>query len=304
MGRLARLAAPLLCAALVSGCDMLAIGYGQVDTYVAWKADEYFDLDSRQKQEFRSRLDRLHAWHRYNQLPDYATFLRAAGGRVQKGLSVEDANWVAGGIEERYRVLVKRGADDAAAVLMSITPAQLEGLQKRWDKDNRRYAREHKVNGTLEEQREARTERELKRIKEWVGDLPPEQEKKIAALAHDLPLAPKLRYEDRLRRQREFVALMGQRGTDAKQFANRLGQWLLNWEEGRNPEYQRYFTEWRRKQAEFYVAVERTLTPPQRASLLRRVNRYADDFTQLAQRPEAAASAGASRKTEGVRNSP
>lgn len=290
MRRLVRLAVPLLCLALLSGCNLLSLGYGQMDTYAAWMADEYFDLDSRQKQDFRARLDRLHDWHRYEQLPDYAAFLRAAGARVQKGLNHEDALWVAQGIEDRYRVVVRRGADDAAAVLMTITPAQLESLQRRWNKDNSRYAREHRVNGTLEEQRQARTERELKRIQEWVGDLNPEQERKITALANALPLAPKLRYEDRLRRQREFMQLMGQRGSDVRQFADRLRHWLANWEERRNPEYQRYFTDWRRKQTEFYVAVERTLTPQQRTGLLRRVQRYADDFTQLAQRPEAAAS--------------
>jgi len=286
---LARLAVPVLSLALLSGCSLLSVGYSQIDTYAGWKADEYFDLDSRQKQEFRTRFDRLHEWHRYQQLPDYAAFLGSAGGRIQKGVTHEDTMWIAQGIEERYRVLVRRGSDDAAALLVTITPAQLEALQRRWEKDNARYVREYRVNGTVEEQRQARTERELKRVREWVGDLPPEQEKKIASLAHDLPLAPKLRYEDRLRRQREFLQLMEQRSGDARQFSSRLNHWLLNWEEGRSPEYQRFFTDWRLKQTEFYVAVERTLTPQQRTSLLLRVQRYADDFTRLARRPEAQA---------------
>jgi hypothetical protein len=283
MRGLARLVAPAFCAALLSGCNMLSVGYGHIDTYASWMADEYFDLDPQQKQDFRSRFDRLHEWHRTEQLPNYASFLGSTKGRIQKGITVEDGKWIAQGIEERYQTMVNRGANDAAAVLMTITPAQLEALQRKWDKENARYRREHKVGGTAAEQREARTERELKRIKEWTGDLAPEQEKKIAALANDLPLAPKQRYEDRLRRQREFMQLMATRG-DAKQFPERLRQYLLNWEQGRTPEFQRFMTEWRQKQIEFYVEVERALTPQQRTTLVRRVERYAQDFTQLAQK--------------------
>lgn len=281
---LTRVVAPALCAALLAGCNLLSVGYGHVDTYAAWQADEYFDLDPQQKQEFRARFDRLHQWHRTEQLRDYATFLGSASARVQKGLILDDALWITQGVEDRYRALVRRGAGDAAAILMTITPAQLESLQKRWAKDNARYVREHRVNGTVEEQRQARTQRELKRMKEWVGELNDEQEKKVAALAAELPLAPRLRYEDRLRRQREFLQLMAGRGGDARQFEDRLRHWLLNWEERRSPEFQRNFADWRRKQAEFYVEAARLMTPQQRTTLVNRVERYASDFTQLAQR--------------------
>ena len=283
MRGLARLA-PVLGLVLLSGCNMIGIGYGHIDTWASWQADEYFALDPQQKQDFRARFDRLHEWHRTEQLPNYAAFLNATNSRIKKGLTNEDAAWVAQGVEERYRVLVRRGVDDAAAVLMTITPAQIESLQKRWEKDNARYVREHRVNGSPAEQRQARTERELKRVKEWVGELDPEQEKKIAALAEDLPLGPKMRYDDRLRRQREFLKLMASRGTDTRQFADRLRSYLINWEEGRSPEFHKFMNEWRRKQTEFYVAVGDTLTPAQRTALVRRVDRFANDFTQLAQR--------------------
>lgn len=281
---LARVTAPALSLALLAGCNMLSVGYGHIDTYAAWQAAEYFDLDAAQRQDFKARFDRLHEWHRTEQLPDYAKFLGSSGARIRDGVTNGDGEWIARGIEDRYRALVRRGADDAAAILMTITPAQMEALQRRWNKDNARYVREHKVNGTVAEQRQARTERELKRVKEWVGELTAEQEKKIEALTADLPLAPRLRYEDRLRRQREFVQLMASRGTDQRQFAERLRHWLANWEEGRSPEFARFATEWRRRQVEFYVEASRLLTPQQRTVLVNRVERYASDFTQLAQR--------------------
>jgi hypothetical protein len=272
-----------LCLALISGCTLLRLGYGQLDTFAEWTADEYFDLDADQKQEFRERFRRLHAWHRHEQLPDYAGFLNSVSRQVREGLSREDAERIARGLEERYRLLIRQSADDAAAMLMTVTPAQLEALQRKWKKDNARFLRENRVTGSPEEQQQARAERELKRIEDWVGRLDAEQTRKINAMVREMPLAPRLRYEDRLRRQREFTQLMGQRG-DARQFAARLRHFLLNWEEGRNPEYQRVAADWRQKQTEFYLEVAQMLTPQQRATLLNRIQRYSDDFTQLAQR--------------------
>ena len=56
--------------AFFSGCTMMRLGYGHLDTFAASMADEYFELDPNQKQEFTTRFERLHQWHRRVQLPD------------------------------------------------------------------------------------------------------------------------------------------------------------------------------------------------------------------------------------------
>ena len=283
LSRLVALLAIVVGLTATAGCTLLRMGYGQLDLFAEWTASEYFDLGPQQKDEFRARFARLHAWHRYEQLPDYARFLDAAAGRVRHGLTQDDAMWIANGVEERYRALLRRSANDAAALLMTVTPAQLEALQRKWTKENARFAREHRVKGSPEEQHRARVERELKRIEEWTGGLNAEQERKIAALAREVPLAPRLRYEDRLRRQREFLELMTER-RDGREFASRLQHFLLNWEEGRDPEFRDAYAAWKPRQAAFYREVIGLLTPEQRETLLRRMRRYSEDFTQLAQR--------------------
>ena len=127
--------------AMLAGCSMVRIGYPQLDTIAVWTADEYFDLDPEQKQEFRRRFERFHEWHRYEQLPDYAVFLAETKARLQKDLTRDDALWVTEGVRARYRTFVMYAADDAAAMLMSVTPAQLDTLQNQWEKLNRRFGR-------------------------------------------------------------------------------------------------------------------------------------------------------------------
>lgn len=273
------------CLAMLGGCTMLRLGYGQLDTFAAWTANDYFDLDSHQQQEFRTRFDHLHDWHRYEQLPEYAVFLNTAKSKVQKGLVREDVVWFSQGIRDRYRTLATRASDDAAAILATITPEQLNALQKRWEKDNQKFISEHKLESGTEEQRRARARRMLKQVETWVGDLSPEQEEKIAAMTGKLPGTEQLRHADRVRRQRELLKLMEQRASP--QFPARLQHWLANWEEGRPREQDKLMQEGLARRYDLYLAVERMLTPQQHATLMRRLQSYADDFTRLSQRSGA-----------------
>ena len=121
-------ASALLLALLLSGlggCSMLGLGYGQLDTFAAWTANDYFEMAPDQRQEFSRRFDRLHDWHRYEQLPDYVAFLTATRVKLHDGIKRDDVLWVIEGLKTRYRTVVTRGADDAAAMLMTVTEPPL-----------------------------------------------------------------------------------------------------------------------------------------------------------------------------------
>jgi hypothetical protein len=78
---------------------------------------------------------------------------------------------------------------------------------------------------------------------------------------------------------------------DAGRFAARLRSFLSNWEEGRDPGYDRLFNEWTQRQADLYAAVYGILLPHQREAVAERIQVYINDFTYLAQRPAAQATA-------------
>jgi hypothetical protein len=291
MSALARAGVLALALATLAGCSMVRIGYPQLDTIVVWLADDYFDLDAQQKQDLRERFTRFQTWHRYEQLPEYAAFLTETKARLARGFTREDALWVGEGIRTRYRAIIHFGADDMAALLLTITPQQLDHLKAHWDGVNRRFAREFRVEASVEEQRRAAGRRALSRIRDWVGHLDDAQEQQILAWAAELPLVHEPRHQDRMRRQREFLQLMAQRD-DRARFAAGMRQFLLDWEGGRNPEYDRLFKEWTNRQADLYAAVYRILLPHQRVAVADRVQDYINDFTQLARRPAAQAAAG------------
>jgi hypothetical protein len=271
---------PILLAVL-AGCSMVRLGYGQLDTIAAWRAEQYFDLDSAQKEDFLRRFRPLHDWHRREQLPDYAAFLDQFGARVQKGLASADVHWLVSGVRARYAAIAERGANDAAALLTTVTPAQLEALQRRFDRDNRSFIREHRLDSGPEERQRARVRRALAQLRDWVGTLAPEQERRIEAMARALPEIEPLRHEERMRRQREFLELMRQRA-DAKAFETALRRWLIDWESDRPPEHRRVFDESWKQRAEFYAAVDRMLTREQREHFISRLQAHSQDFRRLA----------------------
>jgi hypothetical protein len=278
----------LLLIALLAGCSGLKIGYRNADTLLAWRAHDYFDLNPMQRHDFEARIKRLLAWHRYEQLPEYSVFLTTLSNRIRPGLKPEDVVWLVDGFKERYRAVVNHGIDDAAEILATLAPEQMTALQKEWDKDNRKFVREREINGSPADRKRERLKRMLSQIEDWTGSLTYDQEQKIAALLEPQPLINHLRHQDRLRRQKEFLELLTLRASK-QEFKTALHAWLLDWEHGRNPEYEKLAATVYDQRIHFYVTVDKLLTPGQRRIALGRLQDYADDCKTLSAKPAKAA---------------
>ena len=78
----------VLLAAALSGCSMLQIGYGQLDTILFRWLDRYVAFDDAQSLRARTALDDALAWHRRTQLPDYVQQIGRASCRERVCLYV------------------------------------------------------------------------------------------------------------------------------------------------------------------------------------------------------------------------
>jgi hypothetical protein len=265
---------------LLAGCSAVRIVYNQADTILPWIADDYFDLEAAQRQDFDARLDPLLKWHRREQLPDYIKFLGEMKQRSQRPLTRDDAVWLIEGSKSRFRTLTDKGTPDAVELLATLTPDNIRALEKHFDKVNQKFAREHRLNGTAEERRRARLERTLKRIREWTGALTPAQETRITALNDTIPYTDHLRQQDRQRRQKEFVALLNTRHNKVE-FERALRAWFRDWEKGRPPDMHAALNDGYEKRITLYLEVERMLTQQQRTHLQQKLQDYMDDLSAL-----------------------
>ncbi len=282
-----RCALLLLIFSVLSGCSTLRVVYNQADTVLAWMANDYFDLEAAQKQDFHTRIDRLLAWHRHEQLPDYVRWLEEVKQRAQRPVTRDDAYWLIENAKARYRGIAQHGAVDAADMLASLTPDNLRALERKFAKVNQKFAGEYRLAATPDARRKERLDRTLKRIRDWTGPLTPGQESRIAALNETIPDTDHLRQQERQRRQKEFIALLNTRHNKAE-FARALAPWLTDWERGQPPEIYHALNDSYEKRITLYLEVERMLTPHQRAHLQLKIQSYIDDLRALAARRVAA----------------
>ncbi|MGA0024140.1 MAG: DUF6279 family lipoprotein [Burkholderiales bacterium] len=284
-----RLILALLCLLLAGGCSMVRVSYGHLDSVASWMAHDYFDLDPAQRDAFARRFEQLHAWHRREQLPEYARFIADIRQRAQRGLNADDLLWIFDGLRQRYARIAERSAADAADLLATLSDTQIETFRRQLNKDNRKFLQEHRSDENEAARRRAAERRALSRLRDWAGTLTDAQEQRLTELLREVPLIDRMRHEDRLRRQREFLALLESRREDRARFSARVRDWLLNWEKNRPPELARAFEESWKKRAAFYAAADKLFTPAQRTHLTRRLQNYSEDFVALAGEGQAVA---------------
>jgi hypothetical protein len=274
-----------LMALLLGGCSTARLVYNQADTVLTWTANDYFNFDAAQKQAFNARLTPLLAWHRGAQLPDYANLLTDVQSRMQRTFTRQDADWLIDGVKARYRVITARATPDIVELLFTLTPDNIKALERQFARDNQKFAREHKLHGSPDEQRRERLERTVKRIREWTGPLTHAQLERVSVLSDAVPNTDALRLQDRQRRQKEFLVLLATRekaGANKIEFARALNAWFADWESARTPELKSALNESTEKRITLYLEAERMLSAEQRLHVHVKLQGYIDDMRALA----------------------
>ena len=287
--RIARIALSVALAALLGGCAMVRIAYNNAEPLVRYSAHDYFDLDEGQSEQFRKRLLQFHDWHRRTELPAYADLLRTAVKRGANGASFEDLTWAAKELRARYRVIITKTVEDAAPILVTLTPAQIVELEKRLAKANAKYAREF-LPPDEDRRFRAQAKRLVGRFKDWTGTLSDGQEDRIGRFVKAHMHTTQLRFENRNRWQREAVALIG-RYRSAPALVPRLADIFTHPAVHRTPEFTAALARWEADFIELVLDIDRTLSAAQRDHALRRMQRYAEDFEALSNQSSLAGTA-------------
>lgn len=205
--RLSGFALILVSALLVASCSAIRLGYGNVDSLARWWMDQYLDFTPEQDALVRDRLIRLHAWHRHSQLADYVVLLKDARSLVGAQPATADALGLTDGIIRRVRTLADKAMPDVADLLATLSPAQIDRMAARLADKNADYAKEARLADGEAGQRKARFKRLLERAEYWFGSFSDEQEAAIRRLIDAQPTGSQFWYDERLRRQREWLEL-------------------------------------------------------------------------------------------------
>ena len=190
------------------GCSLLKLGYGQASSLTFRWLDRYVDFGNEQSLKVRASLDEALAWHRRTQLPDYVQLLARAEAEVVAGDTTPERMCVwAGEIRSRIGPVLQYLAPTIADVALTLSPAQLAQIEKRFAETNEEYRDDH-LQKTPQRRHKAEVEREVERAEMLYGRLDPAEHDLIANSVSTSPYNAEITYAERRERQQDVLSLL------------------------------------------------------------------------------------------------
>lgn len=266
--------------ALLAGCSGTRVVYNQLDWLVTWQVKKYFELDQAQEQDLRERVARQLAWHRETQLPRYAALSEDLGAALAGDPGPQYFAERFAEVQVFWVDFMSHAVPDAAAVLATLSDAQVEQLFGNIEENNRELAEEYSGD-TATIRREQRERAIIRSVSRLTGRLSSAQQALVrdySGRMHDLS-------QDWLERRRdwqdEFRAALDV-CDNTIELERRLGPLLVDPDRNDPPEYRALVEDNQQVVFEMLAALSAGLTPRQRERFRKRLLNFARDFRLLA----------------------
>ena len=257
--------------------------YDHADWLLQQGIAHYVDLDKSQAQVLRTQIERLHRWHRTHELPLYADVLDDAAGRVARGLTSEDVVWMFGVVNEHRESAAGRIADYFSPVVMTLRLDQRSQIAEVFEHDNARYARRD-IDPGREKTIALRTAWLIRLTEYWTGELTAARRARIRAVNAATPEFPEARLDERRRRQRDFLQLVGSKEGESVIHAT-LASLLQMPPAGADESYLRIVTQYKQELSGMILDIDRSLSERQRTTAVVRLHRFTRELRGLAAEP-------------------
>lgn len=276
--QLLRLSLIVLFSVMLSGCGVRFV-YNQLDWLIPWYLEDYVELNGDQEALFEKRLNAYLAWHRTDQLPQYAAFLQQVADRAETGLTHEDIAEIEVQTEAFAQSLMDRMLNDLIDLLATASDEQIDQLFKRLEQDNQEYRREY-IDVSTDKQLKQRYKEVINYAERWTGNLSAQQKKQINDWITQFELMGPEIESARLTWQQEFRRVLELRG-DRKAYEAAFKKLISNPDFGRSPELKRKLAHNSELAVALYLKLDKTLSQRQRQHMVNKLRSYADDFQLL-----------------------
>jgi hypothetical protein len=276
--------------ALVAGlaaCSAVKLGYNSLDSVAYWWLDSYVDFNEQQAPRVREDLERLHQWHRAEELPRLAEMLRAMEQLAPNDITPAQACTFVDEIRARLRALADHAEPAVVTLATSLRPDQLRHMQHKYEKNNEKYSDDW-LKLTVAQQREKRYEQFLERSEMIYGRLDDAQRD---ALRRDIELSivdPRRILADRRRRQRDALQTLRRLSDEKPDFdtaRRQLRAFLDRFESSPDKGYRDYQEALIAEGCRSFSVLHNSTTAAQRETAVRRLRAYQRDLRELAAAP-------------------
>jgi elongation factor P hydroxylase len=215
----------LTLAALTCTRTVLLQGYKNADTLLLMRTDSYFDLRSDQEAAVRRYIHGHFQWHRTQELPLAAAWLRDIEKRAKGGLRPADIDWVQDSALRMRDRLLGRIEPDAVDFLTTVNESQMVHFRAQFNKDSQEIIKELTL--PPEQKAALRAKRLVEFTEFWTGSLNAEQKKKALEIGGRLPDSLPLRLAYRAHGMAELEKLVKAKADRARFREFLRGFWLL-----------------------------------------------------------------------------
>lgn len=274
----------LVASLLLTGCSAVRLAYNQAPTLAYWWLDAYVGFDETQSPKVKEAVAEWFAWHRAAQLPELAVLLVRAQAQASEAVTPEQ---VCGWNDE----LTKQVSDGFAQALpalaqvaLTLTPAQLQRMERKYADGHQEYAKEY-LQANLDERRKLVVNRTVERAERLYGRLEPAQRERIAQGVAASPFDPHLWLAERKARQQDILRALRQiqmPGVTAEQARAELRGVGDRLRQSPRAEYVAYQRKLVPHNCQMAADIHNAASPAQRASAVGRLKGWEGDVRALA----------------------
>jgi hypothetical protein len=241
--RLLQILCIFILACVINSCSLVNTFYGNAPEVVRWWLDDYFDFTSPQKTLLDPALQRVHVWHRQQQLPDYIAILQDLKSAWNKDqITSDDACQKIDRVKASMSTLQLAFIPAIIEVAPLLSDQQLayfkQKLSKRADKWKDEWWQE-----STEAQIDARFEKIEDFAEKVYGDLNAAQRTLIRKKLEDTHTQPSIAYDEMLRRNEDAYQIITtlQKGTlSDSQKTDLVKEGFLRLTDSPNPTYRQH----------------------------------------------------------------
>ncbi len=202
----------------LAGCSAISVAYNQADFLLRVYADDYVELEPDQAARELAR-------HRAEELPYLAGFIEAMILANHQGFSASYSRCLLDQLDEVYRRQARYAVKLATPFLASLTPDQIQALDRRFQEDMAEDMAEAVEETTPAGKRE-RVARYLETLEDWTGPLNASQEALVSDIVDRMPQSRSAFLAYREQKRAELIALLRERPGEER-IQTFLDDWLV-----------------------------------------------------------------------------
>jgi len=257
-------------------CSTTKIAYSFANVVIINWFESYFDFRDEQRLDLKKKVGQFFDWHRKSELPKIVLFLEEFKIRHSDGFLEEDIKWLRSELNLFWKNILNHTKKDMICFLLTVDNFQIHEMNKEFkEKEDDRLIKQSKM--TLMELRQDILERTYNNLDNWLGDLEPNQKKRIAKWIQPDPYWVAVKLRNREKFQNDLIDLLRSKKT----LKQKTQSWMSDPESHWTAEYKVYVKKKMNEWELITLNIDSIILPRQRKHIADKLDGIIIDIKEL-----------------------